>query len=67
MYLRETIATICKLSSLDINTGDWKLLSRSIKELRKSFQAFTPHRNERKVAIFGSARTDADNPLFKMF
>ncbi len=66
MYLRETIATICKLSSLDINTGDWKLLSRSIKELRKSFQAFTPHRNKRKVAIFGSARTDADNPLFKM-
>ena len=66
MYLRETIATICKLSSLDINTGDWKLLSRSIKELRKSFQAFTPHRGKRKVAIFGSARTDAENPLFKM-
>ena len=66
MYLRETISTICKLSSLDINTGDWKLLSRSIKELRKSFQAFTPHRGKRKVAIFGSARTEPGNPLFKM-
>ena len=62
MYLKETIATICKLSSVDINTGDWKLLSRSIKEFRHSFQAFIPHRGKRKVAIFGSARTNPSNP-----
>ena len=65
-YLKEIMATICKLPNIDINTGDWKLLSRSIKELKNSFQAFTPFRGKRKVAIFGSARTAEDNPLFKM-
>ncbi len=65
-YLKEIILSICKLSEFDINSGDWKLMSRSIKELKNSFKAFTPYRDKRKVAIFGSARTPEDNPLFKM-
>ena len=65
-YLKEIIGSICKLSDVDINSGDWKLMSRSIKELKNSFQAFTPYRDKRKVAIFGSARTPEENPLFKM-
>jgi len=64
--LKEILSTVCRLSDMDINSGDWKLLSRSIKEFRKSFQAFTPFRNKRKVAIFGSARTPEKDPLFKM-
>ena len=65
-YLKEIISSICKLSEVDINSGDWKLMSRSIKELKNSFKAFTPYRDKRKVAIFGSARTPEENPLFKM-
>ena len=65
-YLKEIISSICKLSEVDINSGDWKLMSRSIKELKNSFKAFTPYRDKRKVAIFGSATTPEDNPLFKM-
>lgn len=64
-FLKEIITTICKLPEVDINSGDWKLLSRSIKELRKSFQSFTPFRDKRKVAVFGSARTLPEDPLFK--
>ena len=65
-YLKEIISSICKLSEVDINSGDWKLMSRSIKELKNSFKAFTPYRDKRKVAIFGSARTPQKNPLFRM-
>lgn len=65
-YLKEIIASICKLSEVDINSGDWKLMARSIKELKNSFKAFTPYRDKRKVAIFGSARTPEENPLFRM-
>ncbi len=64
--LKDIISTVCKLSDVDINSGDWKLLSRSIKEFRKSFQGFSPYRHKRKVAIFGSARTPEADPLFKM-
>ncbi len=65
-FLKEIISTICKLPETDINSGDWKLLSRSIKELRKSFKAFTPFREKRKVAVFGSARTKPENKLFQL-
>ena len=65
-FLKEIIQTVCKIPQIDIDTGDWKLLSRSVKELKNSFQRFTPYRDKRKVAIFGSARTPADDPLFLM-
>ena len=65
-YLKEIITTVCKLKDSDLNGGDWKLLSRSIKELRQSFNAFKPYQDKRKVAIFGSARTPSDNPLYLM-
>ena len=65
-HLKEIITTVCKLTEHNLHGGDWKLVSRSIKELRQSFQTFTPYRDIRKVAIFGSARTPEDNQLFKM-
>ncbi|MEK9728236.1 MAG: LOG family protein [Candidatus Margulisiibacteriota bacterium] len=65
-YLKEIFSSLCKIPQIDIDSGDWKLLSRSIKELKNSFQRFAPYRDTRKVAIFGSARTPADAPLFKM-
>ncbi|MGA0241560.1 MAG: LOG family protein [Candidatus Marinamargulisbacteria bacterium] len=65
-YLKEALTNVCKLSQIDIDSGDWKLLSRSIRELRNSFQGFAPYRHKRKVAIFGSARTPSDDPLFQM-
>ena len=52
--------------ALDINGGDWKLVARSIKELRKSFQGFASYRGTRKVAVFGSARTKEDHPLYQL-
>lgn len=65
-YLKEVLTSVCKISDIDIDSGDWKLLSRSIKELKSSFQGFTPFKDVRKVAIFGSARTKPENPLFVM-
>jgi uncharacterized protein (TIGR00730 family) len=39
---------------------DLKLLSRTIRELRRAFKVFEPYRKQRKVTIFGSARTPRD-------
>ena len=44
---------------------DLKLLSRAIRELRKAFSVFEPYRQQRKVTIFGSARTPRDAPAYK--
>jgi len=37
--------------------GDLKILSRTLRELRYAFKVFAPYRNQQKVSVFGSART----------
>ncbi len=54
-----------KLASDQTSRGDLKILSRTIRELRYAFKVFTPYRNCRKVTVFGSARTEKDEPAFR--
>src|SRR5262249_59293890 len=43
---------------------DLKILSQTLRELRKAFAVFAPYRTHRKVTIFGSARTPRDAPAY---
>jgi uncharacterized protein (TIGR00730 family) len=43
---------------------DLKILSQTLRELRKAFAIFAPYRKHRKVTIFGSARTPCDAPEY---
>lgn len=45
--------------------GDLKLLARTLRELRYAFKVFSPYRTQRKVAVFGSARTLPDAPAYR--
>jgi len=53
-----------KLASDGSTRGDLKILSRALRELRYAFKVFTPYRRQRKVTIFGSARTPEDHPAY---
>jgi uncharacterized protein (TIGR00730 family) len=44
---------------------DLKILSQTLRELRRAFSIFAPYRSQRKVTIFGSARTPCDAPAYK--
>ncbi len=46
--------------------GDHKLIHKTLKELRQALDMFLPHREKRKVAIFGSARTSDSNPNYQL-
>ena len=54
-----------KLASDQTSRGDLKILSRALRELRYAFKVFAPYRNKRKVTIFGSARTQSDQPTYQ--
>jgi hypothetical protein len=56
--------TADKLIRDQTNRGDIKLLSTALKELRYAFKVFAAYRRRRKVAIFGSARTRPDQPVY---
>ena len=54
-----------KLAADGSSRGDLKLLSRAVRELRYAFKVFSPYRRQRKVTIFGSARTQPDEPAYQ--
>jgi hypothetical protein len=64
--LHEILTTCVKLGMESSDKGDLKLVNSALKELRYSFKIFFPYRNFKKVIIFGSARSKAASPEYKM-
>jgi len=57
-YVRQMLVTALGLLGDGSSTGDLKLLNAAWKELRHAFRVFAPYAHVRKVAVFGSARTE---------
>ena len=60
----ELVVSALRLGRDRADRGDLKLANAALKEMRHAFHVFAPYRSARKVAIFGSARTLADDPLY---
>lgn len=60
----EMIVSALRMARDHADRGDMKIASAALKELRYSFSVFHPYRDQRKVSIFGSARTLPDDPLY---
>ncbi len=54
-----------KLAGDRTSRGDLKILSRTLRELRYAFKVFSPYRHDRKVTMFGSARTLPGQPAYR--
>jgi len=52
------LVTGLRLLSDGADPGDLRLLNSALKELRHSLRVFAPYAHMRKVAVFGSARTE---------
>ncbi len=48
------------------DTLDLKIATAALAEMRDAYEVFAPYRDERKVTIFGSARTKPDEPLYDL-
>ena len=48
------------------DTLDLKIATAALTEMRDAYAMFAPYKDRRKVAIFGSARTNADDPLYDL-
>lgn len=60
----ELIVTALRLARDHADRGDLKMANAALKEMRYAFHVFEPYRAQRKAAIFGSARTQPDDPLY---
>jgi uncharacterized protein (TIGR00730 family) len=45
---------------------DLKIANAALQEMRRAYLMLGPHRGHRKITIFGSARTSADDPLYDL-
>jgi hypothetical protein len=62
--IQELIVTALKMGRDCISDGDLKLYNRTLKEMRNASRVFNPYGDERKISIFGSARTRPDEAAF---
>jgi hypothetical protein len=60
----ELVVSAIRLGRDRASRGDLKMANAALKEMRYAFSVFEPYRSERKAAIFGSARTRRDDPLY---
>lgn len=60
--VRDLMATCLKLVSDGRNTGELKLITSAVKELRHAYRVFGRYAQPHKVTIFGSARTPESHP-----
>jgi uncharacterized protein (TIGR00730 family) len=59
-YVQHMLTTVLKLHEDGAQSGDLKITSTALKELRYAYKVFAPYRSVRKVTVFGSARTAGD-------
>src|SRR4051812_31653482 len=63
--ITQLIQTSLKLIPDKHDTGQLKLLTSSLKEMRYAYRVFNKYRGISKITIFGSARTPTEHPDYK--
>lgn len=64
--VRDLIQAALKLIPDGRDTGELKLITAAVKELRYAYRVFAQYREPHKVTIFGSARTPPSHPDYKV-
>lgn len=64
--VREMIIAALKAGRENSQLADLKVMCSTLKEMRYTSKVFGAYRAARKVTVFGSARTPAGDPLYRM-
>jgi hypothetical protein len=65
-FLKDMLETVLRYAEDDAPVNELKLVSRSMREMRYAGTVFRKFADQRKVAVFGSARTRAEEPDFQL-
>ncbi|MDP7006275.1 MAG: TIGR00730 family Rossman fold protein [Phycisphaerales bacterium] len=63
--ITQMVDTCLKMAKEGHDSGQIKLVTYALKEMRYAYQVFNQYIGTRKVSIYGSARTPEDNPDYK--
>ena len=62
--IRSLLETVGVLARRGSHTLDLKIADAALAEMAEAFSVFGPYRDAHKVTMFGSARTQADDPVY---
>jgi len=62
----QMMVTALKLAKDGTDRGDLKIMNSTLKEMRFTWKVYGPYRRDRKVSVFGSARTPENHPDYIM-
>lgn len=62
----DMIRTAARLLDDGCDTGQMKLMTNALKEMRSSWRVFNAYKGTRKITIYGSARTPEDHPDYRV-
>lgn len=63
--IKEMILSTLKIGQDVDYLADLKLINRTLREMRYTAKVFAPYRHRKKVTIFGSARTEETDEMYK--
>ncbi len=63
--IREMVISALKTGQENDYLADLKMLRTTMKEMRYTSKLFGPYRDRKKVTIFGSARTEPEDPVYQ--
>jgi uncharacterized protein (TIGR00730 family) len=62
--LIEILETVTRMAANGTDRLDLKITNAALKEMAEAFAMFAPYKRERKITMFGSARTLPTDPLY---
>ena len=62
--MADIVNTSLRMATDNASRLDLKITATALREMRAAFRAFAPYRDRKKVTMFGSARTQPDDPLY---
>jgi uncharacterized protein (TIGR00730 family) len=62
--VRSMLTSVWDLAREGTSVGDLKIADAALAEMAEAFRVFRPYRSVRKLTMFGSARTQADDPVY---
>lgn len=65
-FIQTALSTLMHIAGDEVERLDWKILTASLQDMQRAFQAFYPYRHVRKVTIFGSARVPPESIEYQM-
>ncbi|MGA0337360.1 MAG: LOG family protein, partial [Vulcanococcus sp.] len=64
--IERSVVQLLEIARNSRDADEWRLITGALADIRDGFNVFAPHRQTRKVTVFGSARTQSAEPAYAL-